>query len=190
MVWSSWRGGCWGGEGDGIGWGEKLEIRLSVGWFRGDGAAVRVTRRLGEDLLLSRGGGLSWNLYIVTIPYKDQRPPDQVDEVGRNNGLVRLECKGPGAWVSLRWAGRGPAPSLLSSPCLFGTQAASRAIRLSSEGSASSIVYACVHTKRYIPGGMFTLCHHLWAVPSSDFYFSLLHFLKVASSFSIFASGS
>ena len=90
--------------------------------------------------------------------------------------------------MSLQWAGRGPAPSLLSSPCLFGTQAASRAIRLSSEGSESSIVYACVHTKRYIPGGMFTLCHHLWAVPSSDFYFSLLHFLKLASSFSIFAS--
>ena len=117
------------------------------------------------------------------------QPPDQVDEAGPNNGQVRLECKGPGAWVSLRWAGRGPAPSLLSSPCLFGTQAASRAIRLSSEGSAGSIVYTCVHTKRYVPGGTFTLCHHLWAVPSSDFYFyfSLLHFFKVASSFSFCA---
>ena len=72
--------------------------------------------------------------------------------------------------------GAGPATSLLSSPCLFGTQAASRAIRLSSAESVGSTVDVCVHTKRYIPRGMVTLCHHLWAVPSSDFYFSLLHF--------------
>ena len=68
MFWSSWTGGCWGGEGDGIGWGEKLEVRLSGGWVRGDAAAVRVTRRLGEDFLLSRGAELSWNLYIVHYP--------------------------------------------------------------------------------------------------------------------------
>lgn len=43
------RGGCWGEEGVGMGWGEKLEIRLSDGVVWGDGAAVRVTRRLGED---------------------------------------------------------------------------------------------------------------------------------------------
>ena len=51
-----------------MGWGEKLEIRSSVGWFGGDGAAIRVTRRLGGDSLLSRGAGLSWNLYIVHYP--------------------------------------------------------------------------------------------------------------------------
>ena len=39
-----------------------------MGWFRGDAAAVRVTRRLGEDFLLSRGAELSWNLYIVHYP--------------------------------------------------------------------------------------------------------------------------